>query len=79
MGHYVYKITNLKNGKFYIGSRSHPTPKYDDYMSSSKVMKNLYRIEGIDNFKKEIIKEFNNRGDANEYEDILNDYEVMAL
>ena len=67
MGHYVYKITNLKNGKFYIGSRSHPTPKYDDYMSSSKVMKNLYRIEGIDNFKKEIDK-------AEELNQIIEDY-----
>lgn len=71
MKHYVYKITNLKNGKIYIGSRSHPKPIDDSYMSSSKVMKNLYKIEGIDNFKKEIIKEFNYRKEANEYEDML--------
>ena len=61
----------MKNGKIYIGSRSHPKPIDDSYMSSSKVMKNLYKIEGIDNFKKEIIKEFNYRKEANEYEDML--------
>jgi predicted HTH domain antitoxin len=42
-------------------------------MSSSKVMKNLYRLEGVENFKKEIIKTFNTREEANEYEDKLID------
>lgn len=71
MEHYVYKITNLKNGNFYIGSRSHPQPQDDSYMSSSKVMKNLYKIEGIKNFNKEILKEFHTREEANIYEDLL--------
>lgn len=68
MIHYVYKITNLINENFYIGSRSHPTPTKDVYMSSSKVMKNLYKLDGVDNFKKEILKTFNTRNEANKYE-----------
>jgi DNA invertase Pin-like site-specific DNA recombinase len=71
MIHYVYKIINLKNKRYYIGSRSHPDPKNDDYMSSSKVINNLYKLEGIENFKKEILKTFNTREKANEYEDKL--------
>jgi len=62
--HYVYKITNLLNNKIYIGVRTHPDPNNDVYMSSSKIISTLINIEGIANFKKEILHCFNNRQEA---------------
>jgi hypothetical protein len=62
--HYVYKITNLLNNKIYIGVRTHPNPDNDVYMSSSKIISNLISIEGIENFKKEILYCFDNRQEA---------------
>jgi len=71
MVHYVYKITNIKTNLFYIGSRSHPNPLNDNYMGSSKILNNLYENEGLDTFKKNILKTFPNRELANQYEDQL--------
>jgi len=69
--HYVYRITNLKNNKEYIGVRSHANPEEDAYMGSSKILENLYRLEGINNFKKEILKTFKTRRQAQNYESSL--------
>jgi hypothetical protein len=38
MKHYVYKITNLINGKWYIGKRKHVNPYEDSYMGSGKLI-----------------------------------------
>jgi hypothetical protein len=69
--HYVYRIINLKNNKEYIGVRSHMSPENDLYMGSSNVLNNLYRIEGVENFKKEVIKTFTTRKLAEDYESSL--------
>lgn len=62
--HYIYKITNLKNNKIYIGVRTHPNPDKDEYMGSGTVIQKVIEIEGINNFKKEIIHLFNTREEA---------------
>ena len=69
--HYVYVIINSKNNKEYIGVRSHPNPKTDSYMGSSKLLNNLYKLEGIDNFKKKILQTFTSRKLAEDYESSL--------
>lgn len=66
--HYVYKITNLKNNKIYIGVRTHPNPDEDEYRGSGTVIQKVIEIEGINNFKKEIIHRFNTREEAEQKE-----------
>lgn len=69
--HYVYQITNLKNGKIYIGVRSHCDPDNDLYFGSSNILKNVIRIDGVEIFDKKILHKFSTREEArnkeNEY------------
>lgn len=58
--HYVYKITNCLNGKFYIGVHSllkskNIDPCEDGYWGSGTLIKFLTRTLGRQQFKKEII------------------------
>ena len=54
MEHVVYRITNMINGKKYIGKHS-TTDVYDGYFGSGVAIKQAINKYGIDNFKKEII------------------------
>lgn len=68
--HYVYKITNMINGKIYIGVRSAVDPYNDtNYMSSSRTLWEVeYPKYGIENFRKEILRVFNTKSEAYKYE-----------
>lgn len=65
---YVYVVTNLINGKIYVGKRCHLTPHQDSYMGSGKLIKEAIRKYGKENFVKQILAIFGNDADAAAYE-----------
>jgi len=58
--HYLYRIVNIKNGKYYIGM--HSTDNLDDgYMGGGKRITNSVRKHGKDKHTKEILEYFDDR------------------
>jgi hypothetical protein len=58
--HYIYKIANTKNGKYYIGMNS--TDNLEDvYFGSGKRIRNSIRKHGKDLYAKEILEYFDDR------------------
>ena len=69
MNHYVYEITNLINGKKYIGKRSCECPiKEDKYMSSGAYLKKDIKKYGIENFNKKVLVICDNENMVSELE-----------
>lgn len=63
MVHFVYKITNLINGCYYIGM--HSTENEDDgYMGSGFIIRKAIKKHGLSNFKREILFYFPTRKEA---------------
>ncbi len=55
--HYLYKITNNLNGKFYIGRHSSNVhPDESDYWGSGVALLRAYKVHGKHNFTKEVIQ-----------------------
>jgi hypothetical protein len=50
----VYKITNIINGKYYIGVHLTNNPN-DSYFGSGKAIKQAIKVHGKENFTKEIL------------------------
>lgn len=71
--HYLYKITNKINGRYYIGIHSvlkskRKTPENDNYYGSGTEITKAIKKEGKKNFIKEILKIFSTRAEAREAE-----------
>lgn len=65
---YIYRITNMINGKTYIGQHNY-TKTNDDYMGSGTILKKAIKKYGENNFRKEIlISKIPNRKYANKAE-----------
>lgn len=74
MFYFIYKITNTKNGKIFIGKFKGNTRSFKLLHSSNKFLKEDIKIYGSNNFKKEIVKEFNNSEELNcAYNKIVDD------
>lgn len=68
MKHYlIYQITNLTNGMIYIGKHMTNNPN-DNYMGSSKWLKASIAKHGVENYKKEILYDFDNEAAMNNKE-----------
>lgn len=76
MHFYTYKITNLLNGKIYIGV--HKTSNLEDgYMGSGKALKNAIAKYGVENFKKDILMFHESEDDMFEIEALIVDQEFV--
>ncbi len=62
MGYFVYKTTNTKNGKFYVGV--HGGDVDDGYLGSGKLIIQAVRKHGVESFTREILFEYDNMDDA---------------
>lgn len=68
----LYKITNLVNGKMYIGQ--HVTENLDDgYMGSGKLMKYALSKYGVENFRKEWLGFYEDEEELNYMERVFVD------
>jgi hypothetical protein len=72
----VYKVTNLVNGKTYIGRHITENPN-DNYLGSGTRITAAHRKYGIENFVKEILYIFDNREDMIRKEEELVNLEYI--
>jgi hypothetical protein len=71
--HFIYKTTNLKNGKFYVGM--HSTNNLNDgYLGSGKRLRRSINKNGVENFNIEYLEFFDNRIDlVNREKELINE------
>ena len=65
--HFIYKTTNLRNGRFYIGMHS-TTNVNDGYLGSGDRLRNEIEKYGRDNFVREILEFAHDRESLKELE-----------
>lgn len=53
----IYKITNKKNGKIYVGQSIHCGKRFDEHSHGGQLIDEVIQIEGIENFTFEVLKE----------------------
>ena len=74
--HFIYKTTNLKNGKFYVGM--HSTNKLNDgYLGSGKRLRYSIKKYGKENFKIEYLEFFDTHNELRDRERQLVNEELL--
>jgi len=71
---YLYRITNLLNGKYYLGKRSFKGKMPEDdikYLGSGKLIRRAIKKYGKESFKKEILSQHKTLKELNEAEATL--------
>ena len=71
MIHHVYKTT-LPDGRFYVGCSHRGLDT--DYLGSGRMLKQYIKEYGREGITREIIREFEDREDASQYEKLCQDY-----
>ncbi len=61
--HIVYRVTNLINGKYYVGYHKTDDPN-DSYLGSGTVIRRAIAKYGVENFQKKVLHTFSNAKDA---------------
>ena len=70
MERFIYKTTNILNGKIYIGQ--HSTENLDDgYLGSGVILQKAFKKHGKENFKREIIAWADTKEDLNHAEEFF--------
>lgn len=70
--HYVYKITNNINRRYYVGVRTfNGIVQTDPYMGSGKIIRLAIKKQGIQNFSKQILGIFHDKQLAYLYEQLI--------
>lgn len=71
----VYKVTNIKNNKYYIGVHKTNKPN-DSYLGSGKAIKDAIKKYGRENFVKEVLFIFDSEHEAYDKEkELTEDYD----
>lgn len=73
----IYKVTNLINGKIYIGKHQTKNPN-DAYYGSGKAVQNAIKLHGKHNFYKEVLHIFEREDEMNAKERELITEEFVA-
>src|SRR5574343_1086439 len=65
--HFIYRTTNLLNGRYYVGLHS-TNDVYDNYIGSGTRLWNEVNKYGLENFKREIVEYLPSRQELKERE-----------
>ena len=76
MFYYIYKTTNIINGKYYIGCHS-TSNMNDGYLGSGPLLKQAIKKNGRHNFKKEVLKTASSRSEMFEMESQMITSEII--
>lgn len=73
----IYKITNNKNGKAYIGQSIHCEERFKEHLYGKLLIDKAIQFDGIENFTFEILKEVK-KSELDEWEDYyIEKYDTM--